>query len=82
MRERRDTVRVKTDLTLFIVRFTLFIYYFIKTNSILFSIKQIKYPFYFLSNHYFNTLISLYLFNYKNLIIKLYLFTNNNPFLN
>ena len=42
MRERRDSVSVKTDLTLFIARFTLFIYYFIKINSILFSIKQIN----------------------------------------
>ena len=42
MRERRDNISVKTDLTLFIARFTLFIYYFIKINSILFSIKQIN----------------------------------------
>jgi len=48
MRERRGTMSVKTDLTLFIVRFNLFIYYFIKTNFILFSIKQInKIPFLF-----------------------------------
>ena len=60
--------------------FTLFIYfyYFIERNSILFLIKWTnQISFYFLSNHYFNTPISLYLFNYKKLIIvffKLYLF--------
>ena len=33
MRERRGTVSVKTDLMLFITRFNLFIYYFIKTQK-------------------------------------------------
>ena len=53
MRKRRGTVSVKTDLILFIARFTLFIYLlFYNKNSILFSIKHInKIPFfYFLSN--------------------------------
>jgi len=74
------------NISLFIPRilityYFIYFYYFIKTNSILFVIKYInKIPFYFLSNYYLNTLISLYLFNYKNLIIKLYLFTNNNSF--
>jgi len=79
-------VTVWPNISLFIPRvlttyYFIYFYYFIKTNFILFVIKcTYKIPFYFLSNYYFNTLISLYLFNYKNLIIKLYLFTNNNSF--
>jgi len=78
--ERGAQISVWPNIPLFISR-VLTTYYFIKTNSILFVIKCInKMPFYFLSNYYFNTLISLYLFNYKKLVIKFYLFTNNNFF--
>jgi len=58
--------------------FTLFIYfyYFIKKNSILFSIKWIiKYLSYFLSNHYFIITIFLYLFNHKTSLFSKILYT-------
>jgi len=68
MRERRGGVSVKIDLTLFIARFTLFIYYFIKTNSILFSIKQMNkntffifYQIIILINNYISLFIYLFI---------------------
>ena len=77
-RKRRYRVYRQSILFLFIARvlttyyllYLFIFYYFIKKNSILFPIKWINQIFfYFHSNHYFNTIISPYLFNHKNLTI-------------
>ena len=40
MRGRKDTVNVKTNLTLFIARFTLFIYFLFYKNKLYFILYQ------------------------------------------